>query len=82
MIQTYPVSFNLKDGTHVLVNLVEDGLYDFHLTRLNSEKHNFNWIESTGEIEESYETRFDKWQLEAIDVFKGMLYSPHESKTG
>ncbi len=74
MIQSYPVSFHLKDGTLVLVNYAEEGWHEFHLTRLNSEKHNFNWIESTGAIEESYETRFDKWQLEAIDIFKEMLH--------
>jgi len=70
MIQTYPIKFQLKDGTHVLVNELSPDSYEFHLTRLNSEKHNFIWIESTGAIEESYETRFDRWQHEAIDLFK------------
>ncbi len=75
MIQIYPVTFHLKDGTLVVVNYPEAGSYEFHLTRLNSEKHNFNWIESTGTIEESYETRFDNWQLEAVNLFKEMLNS-------
>jgi hypothetical protein len=70
---TYPVLFNLKDGTHVVVNQLDDQTFDFHLTRLNSEKHNFNWIAGTNEIEESYETRFDQWQNESIDIFRGML---------
>jgi hypothetical protein len=73
MIENYPVTFQLKDGTHVLVNDLNEGNYEFHLTRLNSEKHNFSWIESTGAIEESYETRFDHWQLEAVETFKQML---------
>jgi len=32
------VWFNRKMETHVLVNLLEEGLYDFHLTHLNNEK--------------------------------------------
>lgn len=70
---TFPVSFTLKDGTTVIVKPFEDGCYAFHLTRLNSEKHNFLWKEQTDEIEESYETRFDKWQNEAVALFKTML---------
>ena len=70
MIEAFPVSFNLNDGTHVLVKEGEPNTYDFHLTRLNSEKHNFLWNAATNEIEESYETRFDNWQLEAIEKFK------------
>jgi membrane carboxypeptidase/penicillin-binding protein PbpC len=73
MMLTYPVLFNLKDGTHVVVNQLDDQTFDFHLTRLNSEKHNFNWIADTNEIEESYETRFDQWQNESIDIFRSML---------
>ena len=72
MNQDYPVTFQLKDGTHVLVSQVDDEHFDFHLTRLNSEKHNFTWKQTTGEIEESYETRFDQWQHEAISTFKQM----------
>ena len=70
MTKDFPVRFDLKDGTHVMVNLVDD-TYEFHLTRLNSEKHNFFWKD--GKIEESYETRFDALQLEAVETFDRML---------
>ena len=69
-MQKEPVYFRLKDGTHVTVFQLEAGCYEFHLTRLNSERHNFIWKEPTGEIIESYETRFDRWQYEAIDILK------------
>ena len=72
MKQSFPIRFQLSDGTEVLVLQQETGVYDFHLTRLNSEKHNFLWYEATGTIEESYETRFDRLQSEAIDLFKKM----------
>ena len=70
MKQNFPIRFQLSDGTEVLVLQQEEGVYDFHLTRLNSEKHNFLWYEATGAIEESYETRFDRLQSEAVEVFK------------
>ena len=70
--QNFPVRFQLADKTEVVVLQAGDGVYDFHLTRLNSEKHNFIWYEATGAIEESYETRFDRWQAEAIELFKQM----------
>ena len=70
---TFPVSFILKDGTTVVVKQLEEGCYAFHLTRLNSEKHNFLWKKETNEIEESYETRFDRWQNEAVELFRTML---------
>lgn len=73
MVEKYPVTYHLQDGTEVLVKQLENRVYDFHLTRLNSEKHNFAWYEDTGTIEESYETRFDKWQNEAVELFKKML---------
>ena len=73
MVENYPVTYHLIDGTKVLVTQPEKGVYDFHLTRLNSEKHNFAWYKETGAIEESYETRFDRWQNEAIELFKKML---------
>lgn len=73
MVENYPVTYQLKDGTEVLVRQLEKGIYDFHLTRLNSEKHNFSWNADTEAIEESYETRFDRWQNEAVDLFKNML---------
>ncbi|MFL5742445.1 MAG: hypothetical protein ACJ75B_19635 [Flavisolibacter sp.] len=59
--------FNLKDGTHVAVYRSDGETFEFHLTRLNSERHNFFW--DGRKIEESYETRFDKWQAEAIEKF-------------
>lgn len=71
-MQQEPVYFRLQDGTHVTVIELDNNCYDFHLTRLNSERHNFIWKEATGEIIESYETRFDRWQYEAIDIFKAM----------
>lgn len=70
MKQNFPIRYQLSDGTEVLVLQQETGVYDFHLTRLNSEKHNFLWHEATGNIEESYETRFDRLQAEAIELFK------------
>ncbi|MES2880947.1 MAG: hypothetical protein V4676_02270, partial [Bacteroidota bacterium] len=69
MAKTFPLIFQLEDGTQVLVNDNENNSFEFHLTRLNSEKHNFLWNAVTNEIEESYETRFDNWQLEAIEKF-------------
>ena len=68
--QNFPIRFQLADRTEVLVLKTEEGVFDFHLTRLNSEKHNFKWYKDTDTIEESYETRFDRWQLEAIALFK------------
>jgi hypothetical protein len=73
MIDSFPLLLNLHDGTHVVVNQVDDQVYEFHLTRLNSEKHNFNWIAGTNEIDESYETRFDHLQKESIEKFSQML---------
>jgi hypothetical protein len=73
MTITFPVNFQLQDGTHVLVKDGEEETYAFHLTRLNSEKHNFLWNAVTNQIEESYETRFDNLQLEAIGKFREMM---------
>jgi hypothetical protein len=72
MVKSFPLVFDLKDGTHVMVNLSAPGVYEFHLTRLNSEKHNFFWKEMEDAIEESYETRFDNLQREAVAIFKKM----------
>ena len=69
-MNSQPVKFNLKDGTHVEVYHSGEQAYEFYLTRLNSEKHNFLW--KNNQIEESYETRFDRWQLEAIEIFRKM----------
>ncbi len=70
MTQTFPVEFDLKDGTHVLVNKIEESVFEFHLTRLNSEKLSFNWLSETDETEDSNERRFDKYEKEAIAAFK------------
>jgi len=71
MIVTYPVIFTLSDGTQVAVYKQQEDCYEFFLTRLNSEKHNFYLKE--GKIEESYETRFDKLQEEAVTMFNSLL---------
>jgi len=63
-----PIKFDLKDGTHVEVFPEEDHSFAFYLTRLNSEKHNFTWKDNR--IEESYETRFDHLQEEAVKKFE------------
>lgn len=65
-----PIRFNLQDGTKVEVYAAEENIYEFYLTRLNSEKHNFLWKDD--HIEESYETRFDRWQQEAVEIFRRM----------
>ncbi len=70
MTQTFPVEFDLKDGTLVLVNKIEERIFEFHLTRLNSEKLSFNWLSETDETEDSNERRFDKYEKEAIAAFK------------
>jgi len=71
MIKTFPVEFDLKDGTRVAVYKEDENCYEFFLERLNSEKHNFLLV--NGRIEEAYETRFDRWQNEAIEIFRGMI---------
>ena len=68
--ETYPIKFNLKDGTHVAIYKESDDSFEFFLTKLNSEKHNFILV--NGKIEESYETRFDMLQSEAIEIFNSM----------
>lgn len=70
MISTFPVSFNLKDGTQVKVYKEDIDSYEFYLSRLNSERHNFRLV--GGKIEESYETRFDELQQEAVSIFEKM----------
>ncbi len=70
MTQTFPVEYDLKDGTHVLVNKIDEHIFEFHLTRLNSEKLSFNWLSETDETEDSNERRFDKYEKEAIAAFK------------
>ena len=75
MVTDFPISFHLEDGTAVVVNYLDGESYAFHLTRLNSEKHNFIWKKNEDAIEESYETRFDRWQNEAVHLFKKMVGS-------
>lgn len=67
MTRTFPVVFSLKDGTQVTVYQQSEDCFEFYLTRLNSERHNF--ILKEGQIEESYETRFDELQKEAVSLF-------------
>lgn len=70
MTDNFPIEFKLSDGTTVKVYKEEDS-YQFFLTRLNSEKHNF--FLKNGQIEESYETRFDRLQNEAVDIFNCIM---------
>jgi hypothetical protein len=74
MSPIYPLRFDLQDGTHVEVYKTDENCYEFYLTRLNSEKHNF--LLKDGKIEESYETRFDHWQNEAVARFREMTAEP------
>jgi hypothetical protein len=67
MTEDFPLTFNLSDGTRVKVYREDDTSFEFYMTRLNSEKHNFKLV--NGKIEESYETRFDDLQNEAVSLF-------------
>lgn len=71
MIKTFPIEFHLKDGTQVTVYKEDENCYEFFMARLNSERHNF--LLKDGVIEESYETRFNEWQHEAIEIFQGLI---------
>jgi hypothetical protein len=71
MTENFPVEFNLSDGTHIKVYKEDEDCYQFFMLRLNSERHNFYL--KNGKIEESYETRFDKLQNEAVAIFNNML---------
>ena len=70
MIEHFPLEFTLKDGTYVKVYKEDENCFEFYLTRRNSEKHNF--LLTDGQIEESYETRFDELQKEAVSIFNSM----------
>ena len=70
MIKYFPLEFTLSDGTYVKVFREDEDCFEFYLTRLNSEKHNF--FLTGGQIEESYETRFDELQKEAVSIFESM----------
>lgn len=69
--QKEPITFDLSDGTHVLVMESDQHVYEFHITRLNSEKHNFIWEENNNDIE-GYAKRYDLEEREAIEIFKKM----------
>ena len=71
MTRESPLTFQLSEGTHVKVFKREEDCFEFHLTRLNSEKHNF--LLDKGKIVESYETRFDQLQIEAVEKFRSMV---------
>ena len=47
--------------------------FEFHLTRLNSEKLSFNWLSEVDETEDSNERRYDKFEKEAIAALKSNL---------
>ncbi|MCU7551977.1 hypothetical protein OCK74_22850 [Chitinophagaceae bacterium LB-8] len=47
MIPEFPVEFQLSNGTHVLVRKT-NAMFEFHLTRRNGMKHNFNWTDAEG----------------------------------
>ncbi len=68
----FPLTYDLQDKTHVLVNELEPRMYEFHLTRLNSEKYNFTCtITDNGEqVEDNYELRFNELEQEALSVFR------------
>jgi hypothetical protein len=71
MANNFPIEFKLSDGTGIKVYQEEESCYQFFMTRLNSEKHNFYLKD--GQIVESYETRFDRLQNEAVAIFNSMI---------
>jgi hypothetical protein len=77
-MNNFPLSFSLKDGTHVLVNELDPEVYEFHLTRLNSEKYNFTWStrDDAPEINDNYELRFTGMEREAVQLFTGLMNEP------
>ena len=69
------VEYDLSDGTKCVVNKIDDQTYDFHLTRLNSMKHNFTWSESYGISDAETATAlpresFTQEESEALAVFQ------------
>lgn len=77
MIIEYPVEYELSNGTHVLVKKIGEALYEFHLTRLNGMKHNFNWTEKEGIIDAETATAlpresFSHEESEALSIFHKM----------
>lgn len=77
MINEFPVEFELSNGTHVLVKKANNSTFEFHLTRLNSMKHNFNWNDKEGIIDAETATAlpresFSHEETEAISIFQQM----------
>lgn len=75
MASEFIVEYELSNGTKVLVNKINNQTYDFHLTRLNSMKHNFIWTESKGISDAETATAlpresFTQEELEALAVFQ------------
>jgi hypothetical protein len=75
MSTQFLVEYDLSNGTRVLVNKIEDQVYDFHLTRLNGMKHNFTWTEILGIKDAETATAlpresFTQEELEALSVFQ------------
>jgi hypothetical protein len=71
------VEYDLSNGTKVLVNKINDQTYDFHLTRLNSMKHNFTWTENKGISDAETATAlpresFTQEESEALAIFQKM----------
>jgi hypothetical protein len=78
MIYEYPVEFELNNGTKVLVKKINTSSYEFHLTRLNGMKHNFNWTHSQGITDAETATAlpresFSQEESESISTFQQML---------
>jgi hypothetical protein len=82
-MESFPLLYDLKDGTHVLVNQLDPHVYEFHLTRLNSEKYNFTWIDTSGPglIDDNYELRFSELEQEALAHFREWFKNQAEKVT-
>ena len=77
MAVEFIVEYDLSNGTKVLVNKIDDEVYDLHLTRLNSMKHNFTWSEKHGIKHAETATAlpresFAQEESEALSVFQQM----------
>lgn len=77
MINEFPVEYELSNGTRVLVKKINTSTYEFHLTRLNGMKHNFNWTDAEGITDAETATAlpresFTQEESEAISIFRKM----------
>jgi hypothetical protein len=77
MFHQFPIEYELSNGTKVLVKKINNSLYEFHLTRLNGMKHNFNWADALGIIDAETATAlpresFTQEESEAISIFRKM----------